>query len=256
MKHKMLVLFLLICLLIPLSACGSGTTAVPSVPTQVSGTAVGSESQIPTAPEGTAAPNTFAETEETGKPDGSNVLPDPRGSWTGDVYTNERFGFRMTLPEGWLRSNDYQLARDNYLIEEAYRSTDVSELVREKGQLIVLKMGDYKGSYTALGVMPAFHFETPVEDTDIIWAMQEALTESFQKESKTVKLYEAVPLRFGDQEKAALHVILEQNGKEIEEYRLWFRDDPDFWSVLNVVTYSGLDLQPILDGISLLDPTE
>lgn len=263
MKKRILILGLLLSLLLALTACGE-TPEVSAVP---SATTEDAASQSPAALETTATPSTApvestaAETAipstapvESTADDGTDPNLDARGSWEGDVYTNERFGFRIPLPEGWLRSNDYQLAQDNQMTAETYLSSNVSELVREKGKLYVLKMVDYKGSVAALGVAPAVQTEEPYEDTDIIWLVQKNLTENFQKQGQTVKLYEAVPLHLGDQEKAALHLITEQNGTEIEQYMLWFRNDPAIWGVLSIVTYSGLDLQPILDSISLLDP--
>ena len=168
MKKRILILGLLLSLLLALTACGETpeASAVPSATTEDAAsqspaalettsveTATPSTAPVESTAAETAIPST-APVESTAD-DGTDRNLDARGSWEGDVYTNQRFGFRISVPEGFLRFNDYQIAQYNYMSSDQYLKTDTARLVQNSGNLLVMDIENYKGSAAYLTLRPA-----------------------------------------------------------------------------------------------------
>ena len=230
---KAYIISLLLCLVFLLSACGDATTAsaAPSAPSELAAAT-------------TALPSVPPETET--ERDAAERDAEIRGSWDGDVYTNRAFGLQITLPEGFLRSNDYQLAQANALLTEAFLKTDAAELVQASGHLTVMAMTDYKGSGVGLILLPAYHALVDLSDEELFSITMEQM--------QTITEFEILQMRLDGREKTVLHMTKQESGVELDNYQILFRNDETLTGVLTIFRPKGMEIETILEEVRLFDP--
>lgn len=242
MRKKFFLLAVLFCLLTVLAACNQHETGFSSAPTTTALATMESTAATASIPAAATEAPTDAEAAEW------NAAI--RGSWEGEVYTNQGLGFRMALPEGLLRFNDYQLAQNNGLLSENYMKTDTAELVRTIGNLSVMAMTDYHGANAYLTLIPAH----PEVDSYSEEVLLESIVEQIKGRETPPKSIEILQLQLEGKEKTALHMIQQQNGAETELYQFLLRNDDTLMGILTICPTEDRDIQNFLEGVSLFEP--
>ena len=188
--------------------------------------------------------------EPTTEPD--EIAP-VRGEKTNDAYINESLNLKIAKPKGWFFYTDEQMAQISNMTVDAYKETDIAEIIEKSGQLMDLMMADLGGSNLNLLIQPKNAMLDAYTDEQIFTLSEEMFRTQFQSAGMEVKNYEAVAMEVGGEEHTVLHLLLTVQGVEVDEYQIWFRGDSDYMGIATLSIQDGSDPQPILDGITALN---
>ncbi|MBR3227621.1 MAG: hypothetical protein IKF68_03655 [Erysipelotrichaceae bacterium] len=223
---KIITVLLGLCLLLSLSACAGKNEDTPS-------------------PEETPA----AETEENTETEDETATTElGRGTCNGNVYENESLNLRFELPENWVFYTEEEIAESNSMTAEQLKDTDIADLVAERGQYTdFFAQNASTGSSANLIISERLPGYT---DKAMFEAIESFYREQFEAAGMPVKTYEVVTKTFCGEEKDFLHVVLETQGIEIEEYQLYVTADDSLYA--GMLTISGV---PVLgsDAAAYLD---
>lgn len=256
---RILILTLALCLIFSLAACAKenspATTEAPKTDAPATTEAPKTEAPATTEAPETEAPTTTEAPATTEAP--TDTEPDEiapvRGEKTKDAYINESLNLKIAKPKGWFYYTDEQMAQISNMTVDAYKETDVAEIIEKSGQLMDLMMADLGGSNLNLLIQPKNPMLDLYSDEQIFTLSEEMFKTQFLAAGMEVKDYEAVSMQVGGEEHTVLHLVLTMQGAEVDEYQIWFRGDSDYMGIATLSIQDGSDPQLILDGITALN---
>lgn len=195
-----------------------------------------------TNPSATEAPATDA-------PEEKNL----RGVMGEDAYTNEFLNLRIARPQGWIFYTEEQMAQVNNMTAELFEKTDVAEVIAKSGQMMDLMMANTAGNSMNLILQPKQAALDLYSDEQIFQLSEETMKAQFGAAGMELKTFEPTTMSVGGQDRTVLHMVLNANGADVDEYQIWFREQSDYMGVLTLALMDGSEAQPILDGISTLN---
>ena len=229
LMKKIITVLLGVCLLLSLGACGTKTEDTP-------------------APEETPAAETQENTETENTAEATEV---GRGTYNGNVYENESLNLRFELPENWVFYTEEEIAETNSMTAEQLEGTDIADMVAERGQYT-----DLFAQNTSVGSSVNLIISERIagySDKAMFEAIESFYRDQFEAAGMPVKTYEVVTKTFCGEEKDCLHIILETQGIEVEEYQIYVTPDDSIYA--DMLTISGVpalgeDAAAYLDNFS------
>ena len=273
MKTRFVTALLLICLALSLCACDpqTGSSTLPknettqAPKTEAPKTTVPETTAATSAPE-TQAPDTAAVTTEATeiapsttvrpseeRPTEPDVEASIRGTYVDDAYVNEVLKLRIAKPEWWISYSDEQIAQANNMSYEMFKETDVGDLVKKAGQLMDMMMSDVSGNNMNLIIQPSNALLNNYTDEQVFALSEETYKAQFKASGMELTTYEPLTMQVGGKDHTVLHLTLNVNGVEANEYQIWLRDSADYMGILTITIVTDIDPQPILDGITTLE---
>ena len=268
---RILTLALVLCLVFCLAACGGQSEQKPApADTQAQTEAPKTEAPETEAPE-TEAPKTEApetdapeteapETEapKTEVPETEALETQPaegetreHGRVEGDSYYNDYLDLKIARPSGWIFYSDEQLALASNLSAELFSDTDISELIKQSGQLIDMMMVDAAGDNVNLLLQPAQAALASVSDEQIFQLAEATFRAQFESAGMKVENYEVCTVKLFGEDKTALKLTMTGMGRTMEEYQIWLRPGGDYMGILTIgFNTEDADPQTIFDGIT------
>lgn len=218
---QIVTLILALCLILSLAACGETTK-----------------------PSGTSAQNDAPATTE------SVQDSELRGTLETDAYVNSYLKLRIARPEGWTFYTEEQIAQVNNTTAALFEKTDIADMIAKSGQMMDMMMSDISGNSMNLIIQPNQAALASYSDEQVFQLSEQAMKAQFESAGMSISTFEPKTVQVGGQERTALHLIMNANGAEVEEYQIWFRDRDKYMGILTVALTDGSDPQSILDGIT------
>lgn len=234
---RILVLCLALCLIFGLCAC-AGNPVLPTVPNSE-------------ARDTEAAPSTQADTQAAPEadPEGSG-----RGVIDGDSYANETLNLKIQLPEGCVFYTQEQIAQANHISADLFAETDLADAISQAGQLIDVIFTDASGNNTNVLIQPNNPALANLGMEQVFAASEESFRSQFSSSGIELSSYEVVTLSFLGEDTPVLHMKLESDNGDFDEYQVWATGlSQDYMAIITVAfPGEGGDPQPWLDSFSKL----
>ena len=254
---KLCMITLALCLLLSLAACSTEGKAPDAKDTTA---AAQTTAQTPSA---TDAPETDAPETDAPVPVITTAAPAPdttaapqiglnHGVIEGNAYLNETLNLRIACPEGFSFYTEEELAAQNSLTADLLEQTDISDLVKQNGQLIDMCMSTASGSSANLVISPNNGSLKSVTDEQLISMMKDMLVEQYEKVGMHVVESEVKTMQLFGSDKPVLVLDIEVNDTPIRMYQFFDREASDDYYATNTITLfdEELDAQSIMDGYS------
>ena len=225
---KLCMITLALCLLLSLAACSTEGKAPDAKDTTAA-----AQTTVQT-PSDTDAPETDAP--ETEAPETDAPIP---------VTTAAPAPDTTAAPQT-------QLAAQNSLTADLLEQTDISDLVKQNGQLIDMCMSTASGSSANLVISPNNASLKSVTDEQLISMMKDMLVEQYEKVGMHVVEAEVKTMQLFGSDKPVLVLDIEVNDTPIRMYQFFDREASDDYYATNTITLfdDELDAQSIMDGYS------
>ena len=244
---KLCMITLALCLLLSLAACSTegkapdakDTTAAAQTTVQTPSDTDAPETDAPE----TEAPETDAPVPVTTAAPAPDTTAAPQtglnhGVIEGNAYLNETLNLRIACPEGFSFYTEEQLAAQNSLTADLLEQTDISDLVKQNGQLIDMCMSTASGSSANLVISPNNASLKSVTDEQLISMMKDMLVEQYEKVGMHVVEAEAKTMQLFGSDKPVLVLDIEVNDTPIRMYQFFDREASDDYYATNTITLS------------------
>ena len=257
---RILSIFLILLCLFSLTAC-MGFQPVEQSGGSKTQTEAPIDLQIVTlAPEGATDPNAQnqspADSREetqapaTEAPEGEDLT---HGTVEDGVYVNESLNLQIAGPEGWIFYDEEQIAAQNNLTMEAFEGTDMADAVSRSGQMMDMMVIDAVGNNANLMVQPAQALLAFYSDEQLYTLLEDTYRTQLEGSGMSLKTYEVQNYQVFGEERPILHLVLEMQGRTMDEYQLWIRDNASYTGILTLTLIQEESPQPFFDGISHLN---
>ena len=253
---KLCMITLALCLLLSLAACSTEGKASDAKDTTAAAQTTVQTPSDTDAPE-TDAPDTDAPVPVTTAAPAPDTTAAPQtglnhGVIEGNAYLNETLNLRIACPEGFSFYTEEQLAAQNSLTADLLEQTDISDLVKQNGQLIDMCMSSDSGSSANLVISPNNASLKSVTDEQLISMMKDMLVEQYEKVGMHVVGSEVKTMQLFGSDKPVLVLDIEVNDTPIRMYQFFDRETSDDYYATNTITLfdEELDAQSIMDGYS------
>lgn len=254
---KLSMIALALCLLLSLAACSTEGKATPVAKDTTAEVQTTVQPQPDTEAPKTEAPETEASVPVTTAEPAPDTTAAPQtglnhGVIEDNAYLNETLNLRIACPDGFTFYTEEELAAQNSLTADLLEQTDISELVKESGQLIDMCMSSAGGSSINLVISPNNAALKTVTDEQIISMMKDMLVEQYEKVGMHVVETEVKTMQYCGAQKPVLALDMEVNGAAIKMYQFFDRESSDDYYATNTITLFGdeIDAQTIMDGYS------
>ena len=226
------------------------TTAAPATeaPTEAPTTAA-PVTEAPTEAPATRVPTTEAPPETTEAPADLGV----RGVLEDNVYVNEYLNLRVALPEDWIFFTEEQIAMVYQMTAEMWDGTDVEELIATYGQFMDMLAQSLDGSSVNLIIQPNSALLDAYSDLMIFQLSEETITAQMKAGGMDVVYYDPMTAQISGEDHAVLHMVVQKDGSEFEEFQLWFRVGKEYMGILTFTLMGERDLQDVLSCVTTLN---
>lgn len=253
---KLCMITLALCLLLSLAACSTEGKAPDAKDTTAAAQTTSQTPSATDAPE-TDAPETEAPIPVTTAAPAPDTTAAPQtglnhGVIEGNAYLNETLNLRIACPEGFSFYTEEELAAQNSLTADLLEQTDISDLVKQNGQLIDMCMSSDSGNSANLVISPNNGSLKSVTDEQLISMMKDMLVEQYEKVGMHVVEAEVKTMQLFGSDKPVLVLDIEVNDTPIRMYQFFDREASDDYYATNTITLfdEELDAQSIMDGYS------
>lgn len=239
--RRLIPLLLAVLLLLCLTACGDSKTSPETKAPETQTPAT----EAPT----TKAPETEAATTEA--PQEGPALS--HGTVEGDTYINEALNVQIKAPQGWVFFTDEQIAAQNGLTVDMFEGTKVADAIDKAGQMIDMLVQSANGSNANLVIQASQPVLAIYNDDQLFTLMEDTYRDQLEGTGMEIKEYEVAQLRVFGEDRPALRMVLEMQGRSITEYQIWLRDNPSYSGILTMTLTDDGDPQAFFDGLSRLN---
>ena len=229
MRKNMHIIALILCLILTLTSCSE--LFAPKVDPQTTGT------DVPASP----TPVTEAPVQDK-----------IHGQITSTGYENEMLNLSIACPKGWSFRHDKILARINNIAGGKITDADVAAKVSSLSSFLDMMATDARHSEMTLYIREEFSIK--IEDEFYVHLEESSIRQRYADSDIEILTFETFSIRVGDRNRTMLHLVCQSKGQNFDEYKILLRNQCKYLGTLDIKLYDNTELQPILDGITALNP--